>query len=167
MAPGCYRVGPSWFRILWIAANELPLRDELVPFLLSRTGRALDRFAVWVATRRPLEWVMEMVHCLKVSPKVREDLRRRFARSDEPEVAARQMETLDWLLSEFPEKKTKLVKKGSRAEARKVLRRVLARRSLVLEPEQDARIDACKDIATLERWIDEAVTAASVTEVFT
>jgi hypothetical protein len=28
VAPGCYRVEPSPFPFLWIAANELPLADE-------------------------------------------------------------------------------------------------------------------------------------------
>jgi hypothetical protein len=37
---------------LWIAANELPLADELVPFLIARTGRPLDAFVRWVKTRR-------------------------------------------------------------------------------------------------------------------
>jgi hypothetical protein len=36
VAPGCYRIGPSAFTFLWIAANELPLREELIPFLVSR-----------------------------------------------------------------------------------------------------------------------------------
>ena len=27
---------------LWTAANDLPLRDELVPFLMARSGQALD-----------------------------------------------------------------------------------------------------------------------------
>lgn len=33
---GCYRVGPEWLATMWIAADELPLEDELVPFSLSR-----------------------------------------------------------------------------------------------------------------------------------
>jgi hypothetical protein len=53
--------GP-WF--LWIAANELPLRDELVPVLVARSGRALDQFGRWVAPRRPLEWLLSMLEDL-------------------------------------------------------------------------------------------------------
>ena len=56
LAAGCYRVEPSHFSFLWIAANELPLMDELVPFLMARSGRALDTFARWVAPRRPAPW---------------------------------------------------------------------------------------------------------------
>jgi hypothetical protein len=57
-APGCYWAEPQWCRFLWIAANELPLRDELVPFLMARSGQALDELGRWVAPRRPLEWTM-------------------------------------------------------------------------------------------------------------
>jgi hypothetical protein len=56
-APGCYWIEPQWQRFVWIAANELPLVDELIPFLLARSGQALDEFSRWVAPRRPLDWV--------------------------------------------------------------------------------------------------------------
>jgi hypothetical protein len=61
LAPGCYWIEPQWQRFLWIAANELPLVDELIPFLLARSGQALDEFCRWVAPRRPLDWVLNMV----------------------------------------------------------------------------------------------------------
>ena len=48
--------------------------------------------------------------------------------------------------------------------ARSLLRRVLARRGLVTSAEDEARIDACSDLATLERWIVEAVTASEAGE---
>jgi len=51
-------VEPEEHRFLWVAANELPLVDELVPFLIARSGQALDEFVRWVASRRPLEWVL-------------------------------------------------------------------------------------------------------------
>ena len=49
-------------------------------------------------------------------------------------------------------------------EARSALRRVLARRKLALSAEEEARIDACTDLATLERWHDQAVEAPSAAE---
>src|SRR6185436_8532052 len=52
-APGCYCLEPRGRRFLWIAANELPLLPELVPFLMARSGQALDDFARWVAPNRP------------------------------------------------------------------------------------------------------------------
>ena len=49
---GCWRVTPFPYPVLWIAANELPLRDELIPFLTARSGKKLEDFARWVGTRR-------------------------------------------------------------------------------------------------------------------
>ena len=56
---------------------------------------------------------------------------------------------------------------GERSEARKALRRVLGLRKLSTGPEDEARIDACTDLPTLERWHDQAVTAASADEALT
>jgi predicted transposase/invertase (TIGR01784 family) len=50
---------------------------------------------------------------------------------------------------------------GRLKATRGALRRVLARRMLELRPEDSARIDACTDLATLERWLDEAAVAES------
>jgi hypothetical protein len=48
--------------------------------------------------------------------------------------------------------------------ARGALRRILARRGIELRPEDSARIDACADLPTLERWLEEAAVAASAEE---
>ena len=88
-APGCYRIDAQRHRFLWIAANELPLRDELVPFLMVRSGRALDEFGRWVAPRRPLEWLLAMLAYLPMSTLAREDLLWRFGKADDPEIEAR------------------------------------------------------------------------------
>jgi len=45
-----------------------------------------------------------------------------------------------------------------------VLRRVLALRNLGISADGEARIDACMDLATLQRWLDRAVLAASADE---
>ncbi len=59
-APGCYWIDPHVQNFLWIAANELPLLDELIPFLMARSGLALDDFCRWVAPRRLPEWTLTM-----------------------------------------------------------------------------------------------------------
>ena len=41
------------------------------------------------------------------------------------------------------------------------VRRVLARRKLHLSASDNARIDACSNLETLERWLDNAVDAPS------
>jgi hypothetical protein len=55
-------------------------------------------------------------------------------------------------------------KKGRVVEARNAVRRVLARRGLPVDAQDAARIDTCTDLATLERWLDQAVAAASTAE---
>ncbi len=59
---------------------------------------------------------------------------------------------------------TKGLKKGRRAEERSTLRRVLALRKLALSAEEEQRIDACTNLATLRRWHDQAVFAESAAE---
>ncbi|WP_234022682.1 hypothetical protein [Sorangium cellulosum] len=161
IAPGCYRVGPSSFPFLWIAANELPLCDELVLFLTARSGQALDDFARWVAPRREMEWVLNMVQHMPMSPEVREELMRKFGRSDDPEIEARRQWILQALLADSPEVKEQFIEQGQLAEARAVLRRVLARRGLALSKALEAQIDACSELATLRRWLDQAMTGLS------
>jgi hypothetical protein len=171
-APGCYRVEPLGHYFLWIAANKLPLRDELVPFLVARSGRALDEFGRWVVTRRPLDWVLYMLECLAMSLPTRQELLRRFGKPEDPEGEARRQEILDFLLEASPQTQQRFIEKGIEkgrlegqlAERRSALRQVLACRRLLLRPEDEVRIEACTDLATLERWHGQAITAASVSE---
>jgi hypothetical protein len=51
------------------------------------------------------------------------------------------------------------------ASLARALLAVLGARGITVSPEARARIDACKDNATLERWIVHAATAGSVEEV--
>lgn len=175
-ARGCYQVGPFVFPFLWIAANELPLRDDLVPFLITRSGRALDDFGRWVATRRPAKWVLDMVQFTAMSTTARAQVITRVE-TDEPEVVERQRHLVKLLLAKDPELKQQITdqlqaaerkavrKKGRISEARSILRRVLARRGLELSADDEARIDACTTLAMLEHWIDEAIVASSTAEV--
>jgi hypothetical protein len=179
-APGCYQIGPSVFPFVWIAANELPLREDLVPFLVARSGRALDDFGRWVVKRRPAEWVLDMVQYTAMSSSARVQVANSIE-TDEPEVQARQRHLVQILLAKDPELQQGLAKqwhqegqkegrkegrrKGQLAEARSILRRILARRGLELAADEEARIDACATLATLEHWIEEAIAAPSAAEV--
>jgi hypothetical protein len=172
-APGCYRIDPPRQSLLWIAANELPLLDELVPFLLARSGQALDDFGRWVAPRRPPEWVLAMLKCLPMSVPTRDELLSRLGPGDEPEIEARWQHILHVLLERDPKFKQQLLREGQQegrqegrlTATRDSLRRVLAGRHLTPSKDDDARIEACTDLATLERWHDRAITAASVSDV--
>jgi hypothetical protein len=54
--------------------------------------------------------------------------------------------------------------RGRLEEERATLRRVLALRKFAPSPEDERRIDACTDLATLRRWLDQAVLAVSAAE---
>lgn len=164
VADGCYRVGPYPFEYLWIAANELPLEEALIPFLIARSGRALEAFVLWVADRRPVDWVLDVVQYTAMATAVRNELLEKFRRSEDPEVRARQQEIARKLLELNPDLQQEAEQKGRLTEVRANLRRVLARRKLAVSAEDEARIDTCSDLATLERWLDEAVTVSSATE---
>jgi hypothetical protein len=154
----------STFPFLWIAANELPLVDALVPFLVARSGRALEEFALWVVARRPWEWVMDMVEYTTMSATFLEELERRHPPTDDPEIRARRRWIGRLVLKHDPEFRREVLDEGMLLEARRLLRRVLTVRGLALAPDDEARIDACTESATLERWLEQAMSAATTAE---
>ena len=56
------------------------------------------------------------------------------------------------------------LREGRLTEARAALRSVLTKRGLAPSAEDEAKIDACTRTATLRRWHDQAIDAASVVE---
>jgi hypothetical protein len=94
-----------------------------------------------------------------------EELLWRFGKADDPAIEARRQRLLDFLLETSPQKKHQLIDKAlseGRLEGRRsALRQVFAGRQLT--PSKDD--DACTDLATLERWLDRAITATSVLDV--
>lgn len=106
-----------------------------------------------------------------MSMPTREELLRRFAPVDAPEVMARRHHSLKVLLEMDPQLWQQLQLEsrleGRLTEARAALRRVLVRRQLTLSEDDDARIEACTELPTLERWRDQAVTAVSVSDALT
>jgi hypothetical protein len=128
MAPGCYRLcGHGPFTALWVVANELPLRDELIPFLVARSGEALGEFLRWVAGRRPWALVLRMVQFLPMTPAVRAELERYFPETDDPEVRERQRFIVRMLLDKDPEAARPLVEKGREQECERLYERRLGR----------------------------------------
>jgi hypothetical protein len=184
-APGCYWVDPEVRSFLWVAANELPLLDELVPFLLARSGQALDDFCRWVTPRRPLEWVLNMLKHLPMTLPTRDELLQRMGPEDDPEIEARRQYIVKFLLNQDPNLRQQLIDTGiaqgrqeGRVEGRlegrvegqlnatrAFLRQQLSHRKLAPTKNEEARIDACTDLATLERWLERAVTAVRVLDV--
>jgi hypothetical protein len=130
VAPGCHAVETGSFSFVWIAANELPLREELIPFLIAlvgrwgfgsrkralrpkpRSGRPLDDFARWVAARRPPAWVLRMVQIVPMSPGLREEMLRYVPQTDDPEVRARQRQVAKILLDLNPDLRNEIAEDG-------------------------------------------------------
>jgi hypothetical protein len=148
--------------------DELPLVDELVPFLMARSGQALDEFARWVAPRRPPERVLTMIEHMPMSLPTREELLRHFGKADDPEVLERRQQIIKVLLEADPQTRQELIDQGlvegRLLEARDSLRQVLVLRKLTPSQSEDARIAACTDLATLKRWLERSVTATSVVD---
>jgi hypothetical protein len=112
LAPGCYELRDAPFHFVWVAANELPLRDELIPFLVARSGAALVEFLRWVAGRRPWGLVLRMIQFLPMTPAVRAELERYFPETDDPQVREGQRFIVQMLLRKDPEAGRPLVEKG-------------------------------------------------------
>jgi len=55
---------------------------------------------------------------------------------------------------------------GLATEARKLLVKVLVARSFPVTPDVQARIDGEPDVARLEAWLEAAVTAGAIGDVF-
>lgn len=165
VAPGCYRVGPGPFPFVWVVANELPLLDELLPFLIVRSGRPLDEFCRWAATRKPLDWVTRMLEFLPMSIGVYDEINGWLsAKSYEPFMDERRRNNARRMLALAPEIREEVATEVRIVEARDGLHRVLAKRKLVASGEDEARIAACVDLATLHRWHDQAIDAPSAAE---
>jgi hypothetical protein len=110
-----------------------------------------------------------MLESLPMSTATYDELRLHvFEPTDDPEVRGRQRMILDWALGALPEEREKLEEKaelrGELQGERRALRRLMKARRLALVAEDEARIDACTDRDTLERWLDQAAVAKSVAE---
>ncbi len=99
-----------------------------------------------------------------MSTLAREELLWRFGKADDPEVEARRQHILEVLLEASPQTRQELIDEGRLAEARDALRQVLVQRQLTPSKGEDARIEACTDLPTLKRWLNRAVTAATVSD---
>jgi hypothetical protein len=78
-------------------------------------------------------------------------------------LSDRQQRLLHHLEASFEARMKAEGKAEGKAEA---ILRVLAKRGVAVPDEVRERISACVDLAMLEQWLDRAVTAASVDELF-
>lgn len=101
LGPGIWSLGAGSYETLWIAANELPLREDLLPFLIARSGRAFVEFAAWALTVKGPAWLTAVVKEWPMAQQMLDD----FTPVDEdPEVQHRLKVALTRkLLSFYPE----------------------------------------------------------------
>lgn len=113
LAPGVYDILPAPFSFLWIAANELQLHEALIPFLVARTGAALDKFGLWVKSRRPPDWLSRMLQFLPMSMPVQEEVLRYMGfLATDPEVRERQRRVIRLLVNSAPEVRNEVLEEG-------------------------------------------------------
>lgn len=95
-----------------MAANELPLDEALIPFLVARSGSALDAFGRWVVDKRPPQWVQRMLYVLPMSQSAAQKILELMPPAPEPEIRARQVWIMGLYLKKFPELAESLKKEG-------------------------------------------------------
>ena len=186
VAPGCYEWSHEHHTALWIPANELPLREELLPFLVTRTGRQRNEFVSWVLCQKKLlRWVETMIESgLMVRRYSEEDIRATAEQVKLADAEGRKNleEGLLVLLDIVPNVRKKLTQKAARDSLKKGIEKgiekgveqgmekglrnaivsVLCVRNFEVGPQHLAKIEACSDRDTLQRWHARAVCAASV-----
>jgi hypothetical protein len=107
--PGCRRIGLRDHDVLWIAANELPLRVELLPFLFARSGRPLVELLTWAATVKGPAWVAGVLQLLPMAAELYEDL---HVPTDPEEQRSIHLKVLRRWLELVPEAADEAVQRG-------------------------------------------------------
>jgi hypothetical protein len=114
---GCYRLPHGPIEVLWIAANELPLRESLLPFLVARSGKRLVELVRWSLGRRSAAWVARVLTWTSMSPEVMRELEAEMkayglARGETEEERERQRQAAKLMLLMVPEVSEELRHQG-------------------------------------------------------
>jgi hypothetical protein len=120
---GCYRLPHGPIEVLWIAANELPLRESLLPFLVARSGRNLVELVRWSLGRRPAAWVARVLTWSSMSPELIRELEAEMKaygleRGETEEERERQRQAAKLMLLMVPEVSEELRHQGELAGLR-------------------------------------------------
>jgi hypothetical protein len=129
---GCRRIGPHDHDVLWVAANELPLRVELLPFLFVRSGRPLVELLTWAATIRGADWVAGVLQMLPMAAELYEDL---HVPTDPEEQRRIHLKVLRRWLELVPEAADEAVQRAALQPLQHLFERRLSRR---LSPSEQA-----------------------------
>jgi hypothetical protein len=98
-APACYRIDTAPYRFYFVAANELPLRAELLPFLVARSGSALVEFGKWLLQQEAGQWLEWMLEVIPMTDAQFDEISAEIPQPSR-EVAARRKRTLAQRLAE-------------------------------------------------------------------
>jgi hypothetical protein len=106
--PGCYRVEAGSVEVLWIAANELPLDEALLPLLVARSGKKLVELVRWAMGKRPVAWVTRLLGWSSMSPELVRELEEEMRayglkRGETEEEQERNRRTVKLMLLMVPE----------------------------------------------------------------
>jgi hypothetical protein len=125
-APGCYRLEPAFYEVYWIASNELPLRVDLLPFLVTRTGRFLVDLLLWLLETRP-KLSKELVETLPMSGQQFEEVVTKVREPDERE-RMRRSRAFSMALAEASGAKDEILAQGKREAELHTLQHLFERR---------------------------------------
>ncbi len=132
LGPGVWSIGPRDYETLWIAANELPLRAELIPFLVARSGRALVEFAVWALKVKGPAWIAGVVRELPMAQQVFNEI---DPSDDDPDALYKvQVAVTKKLLEMYPEAANEVRKETAEHSLVRLFERKLKR--ALTEPER-------------------------------
>jgi len=154
-------LAPPLLRLGIVAIRELPETRETLLLRLMGAGPTLKR-AIAALKALP-EDAPERAIALPILLRLRLDAPKDPAKQTREDQEFL-MTTQDVVELWKQEVRNEGIEEGSLREARSALRRVLAKRKLGLSAADEARIDTCADLATLERWLEQAIDASSAAE---
>jgi len=153
---GVYFFGDDVLRVGIVVASELPRERSTLLVRLMAAGPLLPQ-AIEELSALPAD-AHERAVAEQILLNLQHALGKKPSRTpDEEEFIMTMQNTWEKARDEGREE-------GGQAHARATLRRVLSLRKLALSRQDEARIDTCTDLATLDRWIDQAMAAQSAAE---
>jgi hypothetical protein len=119
-APGCHRVQAGLNPVWWITANDLPLEEALLPFLLARSGKHRVELAQWLSHKRDFSTVREMIRVFRMNKVNLQDYLR-YEKEDEEAGDRALREFLEAGLEAFPDIADK-IRREAQEEAQRAVR---------------------------------------------
>jgi hypothetical protein len=143
-------------RVGIVVASELP-RDRSTILVRLMAGGAVLAGAIADLDALPRD-AHEHAVALQIVLRLRHALGSKPQRTDEEQEFIVSTENMVEKLHEEGRRQ------GEQAHARATLRRILSKRELAPSHQDEARIERCADLGTLDRWIEQALAAQSVDE---